>query len=440
MSVMTTMSHYSSLVIVLLCLCNLYSSEALNDGFSVEMIHRDSPKSPFYNSTETQFQRISNALSRSIIRVNHFNKSFVSANTPQAPVTSALGEYLVSYAIGTPPIQAFGILDTGSDITWLQCQPCKSCFKQITPIFDPSKSKTFNTIGCTTNTCRSVQGTSCPSSTSSCKYSLSYADGTNSQGDLSFETLTLASTNGPPVKIPRFEIGCGHNNFVSSERGNSGIVGLGRAPVSLVNQLGPSIGGKFSYCLVPALSPPSVSSKLNFGNAAVVSGRGTVSTPLYSRNREVFYYLNLEAISVGRNRIEVGSSLPRAGGKGNMIIDSGTTLTFLPNDVYSKFESAVAKEVKLQPAKDPNQVLSLCYKATSDKFDVPVITAHFSGANVLLFGLNTFTRVSDGVVCLAFQPSQSTPTFGNLAQQNILVGYDLQKNTVSFKLVDCTKQ
>ncbi|KAK7343135.1 hypothetical protein VNO80_26098 [Phaseolus coccineus] len=372
------------------------------------MIHRDSSKSPFYNSTETQFQRISNALSRSIIRVNHFNKSFVSANTPHAPVTSALGEYLVSYAIGTPPLQVYGILDTGSEITWLQCQPCKRCFKQITPIFDPSKSKTYKTIGCTTNTCRSVQGTSCPSSTSTCKYSISYGDGTNSQGDLSFETLTLASTNGPPVKIPRFGIGCGQSNYVSFERGSSGIVGLGRAPVSLVNQLGPSIGGKFSYCLVPVLSPPSISSKLNFGNAAVVSGRGTVSTPLYSRNREVFYYLNLEAISVGRNRIEL--------------------------------ESAVAKAVKLQPTKDPNQVLSLCYKATSDKLDVPVITAHFTGADVLLYGLNTFTKVADGVVCLAFLPSQSTPTFGNLAQQNILVGYDLQKNTVSFKLVDCTKQ
>jgi len=63
---------------------------------------------------------------------------------------------------------------------------------------------------------------------------------------------------------------------------------------------------------------------------------------------EEFYYLNLEAISVGRiNRIEVGSTLPRAGGKGNIAIDSGTTITFLPNDAYSKLESAVGKEVKL---------------------------------------------------------------------------------------------
>ena len=429
MSVVTIMSHYSYLVFVLLCLCNLYSSEAQNGGFSVEIIHRDSPKSPFYNSTETQFQRISNALSRSIIRVSHFNKSFVSANTPQIPVTSAHGEYLMRYSVGTPPVQVYGVLDTGSDLTWLQCQPCQTCFKQISPIFDPSKSKTYQTISCTTNTCRSVKGSSCPSPTSNCKYYISYADLSYSQGDLSFETLTLASTNGSPVKIPRFGIGCGHSNFVSFKRGGCGIVGLGSAPMSFVNQLGPSIGGKFSYCLVPTRSPPSISSKINFGNAAVVSGHGTVSTPLYSRNGQLFYYLNLEAISVGSNRIEFeSSSLPRGGGKGNIIIDSGTTLTFLPNDVYSKLESAVANVVKMTPAKDPTHLLSLCYKVF-DRPYVPVITAHFTGANVILYDSNTFMKVGDNVVCLAFLPSTSA-IFGNLAQQNMLVGYDLQKNSV----------
>ena len=437
---MNIMSHYSSLVLLLLCFCNLYSLEALNGGFSVEMIHRDSPKSPFYNSTETQFQRISNALSRSIIRANRFNKSSVSANTPQAPVTSAKGEYLMSYEIGTPPIQVYGIVDTGSDITWLQCEPCQTCFKQTTPIFDPSKSKTYKNISCNAKPCRFVQGTCPKPTTSSCQYSISYGDGSYSEGDLSLETITLNSTNGSPFKIPSTVIGCAQNNHLAFELGGSGIVALGNSPVSLANQMGPSIGGKFSYCLVPILSPPSISSKLNFGNAAVVSGSGTVSTPFYSREPEEFYYLYLEAISVGSKRIEVGSTSARAGGKGNIVIDSGTTVTFLPNDAYSKLESAVAKEVKLQPAKDPNHVLTLCYKAKSDKLDVPVMTAHFTGADVLLHGSSTFMKVADGVVCLAFVPTLSTPIFGNLAQQNVLVGYDLQKKTVSFKLVDCIAQ
>ncbi|CAJ1978067.1 unnamed protein product [Sphenostylis stenocarpa] len=402
------MSGYSSLVYVLLCLCNLSSSEAIIDGFSVEIIHRDSSKSPFYRSTETQFQRTANALSRSIIRVNHFNQSFVSQNTLQAPVTSAPGEYLVKYSVGSPPLPVYGIVDTGSDITWLQCQPCIKCYKQITPIFDPSKSKTYKTIPC-------------PSATSNCVYTIDYADETHSQGDLSEETLTLLSTNGSPIQIPRIAFGCGHINAVSFERGNSGIFGLGRGAVSLINQLRSSIGGKFSYCLVPAHSQSTISSKLNFGGAPVISGPGTVSTPLFAQNREPFYYLHLEAFSVGSNRIEFGSSSSKPGGNGNIIIDS-----------------AVASAVNLKRAKDPNQVLSLCYKA--NRLDAPVITAHFTGANVILYGLNTFVQVADEVVCLAFLPSVTGAVFGNLAQQNILVGSAKHFGTVSFKLADCTKQ
>lgn len=56
-----------------------------------------------------------------------------------------------------------------------------------------------------------------------------------------------------------------------------------------------------------------------------------------------------------------------------------------------------------------------------------------------LYGLNTFIKVADGVMCFAFVAGE-TAIFGNWARQNVLVSYDLQKNTVSFKLVDCTKQ
>ncbi|RDX79388.1 Aspartic proteinase CDR1, partial [Mucuna pruriens] len=436
------MSRSSSFALVFLCLYNLSFIEALNGGFSVEMIHRDSSRSPFYDATETQFQRVANAVRRSINRANHFNQSFVSQNTAKVSVTPYGGEYLMSYSVGTPPVQVFGIVDTGSDIIWMQCQPCKACYKQTTPIFDSSKSKTYKTLPCSSNTCKVVQSTSCSSGKGGiCEYSISYGDRSHSQGDLSVETLTLGSTNGSPIQFPRTVIGCGRDNAISFEGKNSGVVGLGGGPVSLISQLSSSIGGKFSYCLLPMDSQPNLSSNLNFGDAAVVSGRGTVSTPIVLRNGNVFYYLTLEAFSVGNNRINFGGSSSGSGREGNIIIDSGTTLTLLPNDFYSKLESAVANAVKLKPATDPSQILSLCYQGTSHDLNanVPKITAHFKGANVYLNVLNTFVQVADDVVCLAFQPTQSGAIFGNLAQQNILVGYDLQQKTVSFQLKDCTK-
>jgi len=102
-------------------------------------------------------------------------------------------------------------------------------------------------------------------------------------------------------------------------------------------------------------------------------------------------------------------------------------------------ESAVANSIKLPHAKDPNKVSKLCYQTRSDKVDGAVITAHFSSANVFLYSSNTFVRAADDVVCFAFVPSKTRAVLGNLVQQNILVGYDLQKNTMSFKLMDCKK-
>ncbi|GAU43735.1 hypothetical protein TSUD_365840 [Trifolium subterraneum] len=132
-------------------------------------------------------------------------------------------------------------------------------------------------------------------------------------------------------------------------------------------------------------------------------------------------------------------STSTGGDEGNIIIDSGTTLTLLPDDIYTNLESAVVEQVKLDRVDDPNQIFSLCYSITSDDYDFPLITAHFKGADVELHSISTFVKVGDGIVCFAFQSSQIGAIFGNLAQQNLLVGYDIQQNIVSFKATDCSK-
>ncbi|XP_017432375.1 aspartic proteinase CDR1 [Vigna angularis] len=425
---MTTMSRSSILILILLSLHSISSLEAHKGGFSVEIIHRDSSKSPLHRPTETQFQRVSNAVRRSINRANHFNQ-----NTPRANLTQNDVEYLLSYSVGTPPFQVYGIADTGSDITWLQCKPCKTCYNQTTPMFDPSKSSTYRTLSYSSRICKSVKGTT--KDGDNCEYTISYGDGSQSQGDLSEEILTLDSTNGSSIQFPRTVIGCGRNNTVSFDGKGSGVVGLGRGPVSLISQLGSSIGGKFSYCLA---STSNTSSRLNFGDAAVVSGKGTVSTPMLSLG-PVFYYLTLEAFSVGNKRIKFGSSSSESDGGRNIIIDSGTPLTLLPDDVYSKLESAVVHEVKLKRVKDPSKQLSLCFESSFHDLKAPVIVAHFRGADVKLNAVNTFVEIEERVVCLAFMSSKLA-IFGNLAQINLLVGYDLEKKRVSFKPTDCTNQ
>uniref|UniRef100_A0A6N2MWJ4 Peptidase A1 domain-containing protein n=1 Tax=Salix viminalis TaxID=40686 RepID=A0A6N2MWJ4_SALVM len=429
------------LAIALLCVSSFGCICAHGVGFTVDLIHRDSPLSPFYNSEETDLQRINNAFRRSISRVHHFDPAAAASVSPKAAesdVTSNRGEYLMSLSVGTPPFKIMGIADTGSDLIWTQCKPCEGCYKQVDPLFDPKSSKTYRDFSCDARKCRLLEQSSC--SGNICQYQYSYGDQSYTMGNVASDTITLDSTAGSPVSFPKTVIGCGHENGGTFSEKGSGIVGLGAGPLSLVSQMGSSVGGKFSYCLVPFSSRAGNSSKLNFGGSAVVSGPGVQSTPLLaSKTMSTFYVLTLEAMSVGNERIKFGGSSSGTG-EGNIIIDSGTTLTIVPEDFFSDFSSAVGNQVHGQRAEDPSGSLSVCYSATSD-LKVPAITAHFTGADVKLKSINTFIQVSDDVVCLAFAPTASgISIYGNVAQMNFLVGYNIQGKSLSFKPADCTKK
>ncbi|XWS58650.1 hypothetical protein CRYUN_Cryun08bG0052700 [Craigia yunnanensis] len=232
----------------------------------------------------------------------------------------------MNISIGTPPFEILAIADTGSDLTWTQCDPCPECYKQDAPLFNPDSSSTYKILSCSSRQCQELGDHIC----------------SIEANDTCFYSISDGSTTGP-VALPKTIIGCGHNNEGTFSEKGSGIIGLGGRVVSLISQMGASIAGKFSYCLVP-FSSESGKSQINFGNNAVVSGSGVVSTPLVKKSPDVFYFLTLEAIGVDDDKLEfTGSSLGRT--EGNIIIDSGTTLTILPRDFYSKLETSVASKI-----------------------------------------------------------------------------------------------
>ncbi|KAI3418632.1 uncharacterized protein J3R85_013578 [Psidium guajava] len=410
-------------------------------GFTMELVHRESPRSPYYDPAETPYQRVASALRRSIARVHRLNpNSAGDPDTPSAVIVSNGGEYLMNISLGKPPVTIVGIADTGSDLIWTQCKPCTDCFKQATPLFDPSDSSTYKDVSCRASLCGAISQTSCGEGAGLCEYSYSYGDNSYTMGTLATETFTIGSTSGRPVSFPTVLFGCGHDNGGNFGDGQmSGIIGLGGGGASLISQMGKATGGKFSYCLVPFFSDDGKSSKLNFGANAVVAGTGVVSTPLIQKEQKTFYYLTLEAVSVGNTRIEFTSEDPSSSDDGgNIIIDSGTTLTLLPQDFYTQIEAAMVKSVKLPRASDPSQLLSLCYEADTDVgLRIPTVTFHFNGADVGLGAGNSFVRVADDIICFTLNPGEMA-IYGNLAQMNYLVGYDTQNMKLSFKPVDCT--
>ncbi|XP_028755352.1 aspartic proteinase CDR1-like [Neltuma alba] len=403
----------------------IFYAKATKLGFTVDLIHRDSPLSPLFDNSTTRFQKIHNALRRSTKRLNHFfpgNNNNPTAQTnqeddPVSELTTSEGEYLMAYSLGNPEFQTRAFIDTGSDLLWLQCFPCKSCYPQNTPKLEPLLSSTHINVDCNSQRCKSA------------------GESVTRPGSIRSDTLTLGSSSGGKVKFPRFIFGCGHNNSKFS-RGTSGVVGLGRGPLSLASQLSNSIEGRFSYCLVPSFEASP--GKLKFGENAVVSGSDVVSTPMVSKSPPNYYYLTLEAMSVGNKRIGLTPVV-----EGNVIIDSGTTLTFLPQYFYNKLEAEVSAVMDrtAKRVKDPFGKLKLCYETRgAEDIGAPAITVHFKGADVKLFELNAFILVEEEVECFAFMGASSGPfVFGNLAQLNWLVGYDLEEALVSFKPADCTK-
>ncbi|XP_074314670.1 aspartic proteinase CDR1-like [Silene latifolia] len=352
------------------------------------------------------------------------------------------GAYIIELSYGTPPVSQIGIIDTGSDLIWTQCQPCFDCYKQYFPIFNPSESLTYKTQSCDSDACRSLgtKHTSCKENV--CNYYYGYGDKSYTSGDIAIETITFKSDNNNSRSLANITFACGHENVGTFPYQSTGLVGLGGGPLSLVSQLGSSIKGKFSYCLIPFFKEGNFTSKISFGTNEQVSGDadGVISTPLIPSSPFTFYYLTLNGVTIGKTTIPFNRNGRTVG---NIIIDSGTTVTYLPLDMYSSLSSVLEEAIQGQKVDDKSgNNFKLCYKTSRDGADlnIPYVTAHFDGGDLVLTPINTFVAVADDIACLAIMPSNLSigAIFGNIAQIDFLVGYDTYGGMVSFMPTDCT--
>uniref|UniRef100_A0A803L0F8 Peptidase A1 domain-containing protein n=1 Tax=Chenopodium quinoa TaxID=63459 RepID=A0A803L0F8_CHEQI len=338
-----------------------------SDGvFKVELIHRNSPLSPYYKR-----------------ELQGFESDNKSDATSYALKGNNGGQYFMKIALGTPKVEFLAVADTGSDLIW------------------------------------SI-----------------YGDTRQSSGILATETISLPTPHPTSISLSSGIFGCGTDQQGPYNSPLEGFVGLGAGPSSLVSQLGPKINYKFSYCLAPLTS--GVSSKLTFG--ADITGPKVVSTPFQiglAGTQPTFYNLTLNGISVGdiNNSVQLNSGL-------GIIIDSGTTLTMLPTNTYTSLKYSLKSAIGLNTIPSPLEDYDLCYNTSStsgQQFSPPDVIFLFQGAEVVLKAFNTFREIEDGVSCLAMMATDGTPIFGNIAQVNFEIGYDLKAKQVSFAPTDCTK-
>ncbi|KAK4845930.1 hypothetical protein QYF36_010840 [Acer negundo] len=376
--------------------------------------------------------------------------------TLESGVSLGSGEYFMDVFVGSPPKHFSLILDTGSDLNWIQCVPCHDCFEQNGPYYDPKDSTSFRNITCNDPRCRLVSSPDppqpCQTMNQTCPYYYWYGDSSNTTGDFSLETFTVNLTSPSSGKaefktVENVMFGCGHWNR-GLFHGAAGLLGLGRGPLSFSSQLQSLYDHSFSYCLVDRDSDTNVSSKLIFGeDKDLLSHPGLNFTSFVAgkdNTVDTFYYVEIKSIMVDGEVLKIPEETWKisSDGSGGTIIDSGTTLSYFQEPAFEIIKEAFVKKVKGYPLLEDFPILQPCYNVSGvEKIELPEFGIVFSDGGVWNFPVeNTFIQFEpDDVVCLAIMktPPSALSIIGNYQQQNFHILYDTKKSRLGYVQMKC---
>ncbi|XP_059634616.1 aspartic proteinase CDR1-like [Cornus florida] len=429
-----------SLVLVIVVSSSSHAAITRPHRLVTKLIHRDSVLSPYYNPNATTLDLARWATESSVARSAYLRArtasslySTVDVRGGVIPIVTGI-IFLVNFSIGEPPVSQLAAMDTGSILLWIQCLPCTKCFDQLGPIFDPSKSSTYDELSCASPYCDFPFR--CDKSRS-CRYGENYYDNTSTNGGLALEKLTFLTSDESTTSVQSIVFGCGHIN--ENKIGKfSGVLGLGNHVVSLPSQL----GSVFSYCIGNINDPYYTHNQLIIGNGARIEGYSTPMT-IYRG----LYYLTLEGISVGQKRLDIDPETFKRNplGRGGVIIDSGMTDTLLVRPGFEPLKAEVQAVIggllrRVVITMKPNL---LCYRGvvSEDLKGFPVVTFHFAGGADLVLDIdNMFQQHGPNAFCMAVFVSddEDRPSaIGIMAQQYYNIGYDLSGKKLYFQRIDC---
>ena len=127
--------------------CFQYNGETANYPSHTEILLQDQSR---VNWIQSKFSKNSG---RSDIK----DKDAATLPAEDGSVVST-GNYIVTVGLGTPEKYLSLVFDTGSDLTWTQCEPCITyCYKQKEPRYDPCVSTTYTNVSCSSPECISLK-------------------------------------------------------------------------------------------------------------------------------------------------------------------------------------------------------------------------------------------------------------------------------------------
>ncbi|KAJ0965347.1 hypothetical protein J5N97_026485 [Dioscorea zingiberensis] len=447
------MKHINSqlphlLLTILLILITLSPLSSLH----LNIIHRDSIYSPSYPGNLSAEDRLQRIAKHAKARADFIDQTLQPLNLTPSIVRPSVnatpqGYYLVELTVGTPPPQKelktyYLILDTGSKLTWLQCEPCITCWPQKTPVFDPRKdSTTFTPLPCNHPFCdRTRPGWDCVDNR--CVYLAKYGTRT-STGILATDRFGFSSATGGREFVNNLVFGCGRDNknFSVPDTFN-GILGLNTMQVSLAMQM----GKRFSYCLSAFTSKTQPPNKLRFGDDAIITNPGVKSIPFIKVPEVGHYFVALADVSIAGKRIGFPPGTFRvikdgSGWRGGFIIDSGNTMTRFMTGPYETIIYAFGAyfdRFRLNKTVIPGY--DLCYLKPGRFNSFPTMTLHFEDGNDLVVRMEDVVFMMPGTkFCVGIGRMSWTSVFGAAQQVNHKLSFDLLNNKLSYVPADCSK-
>jgi hypothetical protein len=310
------------------------------------------------NSTDDpSFRSWHRALSTAYHKGGQYN------NYQAVPLSQGYGTHYANIWVGSPrPQRKTLIVDTGSHYTAFPCVGCEGCgqLHHTDPYFDPSKSSTFHPLQC--DECQ--DGTKCDNGT--CKFQQAYTEGSTWEAIQVSDKLYCGGSDVLDAVDPMderysidFMFGCQTSMtglFVTQLA--DGIIGMSAHPATLPKKLydkGKIEHNMFALCyrrelgtskrgvLAGSMSLGGVSTSLD--TSPIVYAKNLVKAgwfTVYVKNIFIRSGGGQSAHSVDNERRTVRVRVDLAAlnsGKG-VIVDSGTTDTYLDKRVAKEFSKA----------------------------------------------------------------------------------------------------
>uniref|UniRef100_A0A2P2J7C0 Peptidase A1 domain-containing protein n=1 Tax=Rhizophora mucronata TaxID=61149 RepID=A0A2P2J7C0_RHIMU len=370
---------YNCAVLLVLCIGVFFDGSVGAATFSSKLIHRfsDEAKSvwtsrsggnvssdlwPKRNSFEFMQALLHNDLKRRRIKLASQNQLLFPAQGSQ---TLFFGNDLawLHYTwvdIGTPNVSFLVALDTGSDMFWVPCD-CIDCaalsygyykfLDRDLGEYSPSSSSTSKHLSCSHQLCE--LGSNCKNLKDPCPYIINYDDAnTSSAGYLIEDKLHFASVNDASRRKVQASviIGCGRKQTGSYLDGAApdGVMGLGPGSISVPSLLSKAglIKNSFSLCF-----DDNGSGRILFGDQGHTSDHSTPFLP--EEGKYDTFFVRVESCCIGN------LCLKSSGFKA--LVDSGSSFTFLPTDIYHTVVLEFDKQVNAKRISYQQVPWNYCY-------------------------------------------------------------------------------